>query len=101
MPCKPAAARVSHLGPTLHLEPLELLASRCLTEQRLHQVARVRRRDAAQLPRGAAAGHRVSRSTIEYPRKDAAPTPRSEPIAMITPLEAVLGAPVGVDGFLR
>jgi len=33
--------------------------------------------------------------------EDTPPTSRSEAIAMVAPLEAVLGAPVGVDSFVR
>ena len=40
-------------------------------------------------------------STIGYPAEDTPPTSRSEAIAMVAPLEAVLGAPVGVDSFVR
>ena len=81
MPCERAAARVSHSVLTLH--HTLMLASR----------------DAAQLPRGAAAVHRVTSSTIGYPAEDAPPTSCSEAVAMIATLKAVLGAPVGVDGF--
>jgi CRISPR-associated protein Csd2 len=36
-------------------------------------------------------------SAIGYPGQNASPTPRPKAIAMVAPLEAVLGAPVGVE----
>jgi hypothetical protein len=47
-------------------------------------------------------GHRGSAgSAIRYSREHAPPTSRPEAIAIVAPLEAVPGAPVGIDGFLH
>jgi len=64
--------------------PCERAAARVYLDARVS-------RDAAQLPREAAV-HRVTSSTIGYPAEDTPPTSRSEAIAMVAPLEAVLGA---------